>query len=183
MTPRERRVFAQLWGKRSDPVTENGYAKPDKLRRMKEAMDQHMAMVDPNTAAAIHAAFDYGVNLTRAEYRPLANRNWRTIQKFGVRATRLLVALIVVLGLLGWRALETTNEIQGGRRSATIDKCHEGQHALLKLKAEISHIADPVKRAEEEAQEHPTQELLETITGPIDLHDSDCTVALRRAGL
>lgn len=175
--------FAKMWGRRDRATPENGYANPDKLRRMKEAYESKSHAVDHNTAAAIQAAFDYSTNLTRSEYRPLAHRNFRAIQRFGVRAVRLLVVLIIVLLFLGWKTLNATTEIQDGRRKAVIDRCHSGQRFLVKLKANIDRLPEPERAVMRREQERPTVELAETIIGRIDPGDIDCSGALAKAGL
>jgi hypothetical protein len=153
-------------------------AEQQKVEALKARMEDRRGAVDNNTAKYVQAAIEYGVAQTRSEYRPLANRNWRIIQKFGVRLMRTIAALTVVLLILGAVSYKTTQDIQNGRRNGVLEKCHAGEHFHQKLKQVVSQIPAGPKRVEAEANIKGTEALVATIV-PI----GHCEDALRRAGL
>lgn len=179
MSP-EVRKFLLHWGRRrrnGDGEVEPPSAR--KLQRLHDTMQDKASVVDHNTATFVQAALEYGVELTRSEYRPLANRNWKTIQKFGVKVMRMLAVLTVVLLFLGWQTLNTTNDIQHDRRNSVLQKCEAGEHFDTKLRAGIAKLPEPQK-AQQLASLSSTEELVSTVV-PIE-HDH-CRKALELAGL
>lgn len=154
-------------------------AEQQRVERLKDKLLEKRGGIDHNTAAYVQAALDYGVELTRSEYRPLANRNWRIIQRFGVRLMRTLALFFVVLLGLGVLSYHNITEIQSGRKNSVLEKCHAGEAFDHKLKARVKRLPEPAKR-EAEAQEAFTEELVATVV-PIS-HDH-CAKALRAAGL
>lgn len=171
-------AFAHLWGRRSRGAPPDP-PRAEKLQRLKDVMIAKGGAVDHNVAAYVQAALEYGVELTRSEYRPLANRNWKAIQGFGVRVMRVLAVLAIVLLFLGWKTLTATTDIQHDRRASVLQKCHSGEAFDRKLKAKIAKLPEPQK-AMAMANEKFTEELIATVV-PIS-HDH-CKTALAQAGL
>lgn len=171
-------LFVKRWGaNKPGPAPEGPSAK--KMQRLKDNMTDKRAAVDSHTAAYVQAALEYGVELTRSEYRPLANRNWKTIQRFGVRLMRGLLALAAILVFLGWQTLKTTDDIQHDRKNSVLQKCEAGEHFDQRLRAHLRTLPEP-ERAQATATLKFTEELVGTIV-PIS-HDH-CATALRQAGL
>lgn len=161
------------------PLATATAAEAAKVARLKDHMIEKRGAVDHTTASYVQAALDYGVELTRSEYRPLANRNWRIIQKFGVQLVRMLAVGAIALAILGAISYKTINDIQAGRRHGVIERCHAGEHFRDKLRAEVA-AAPASRRVEAEASLKPTEELGATLA-PIT--HADCQRALKAAGL
>lgn len=182
MSPEERRtseLFAKLWGSRSTSSPPSEGPSAAKLERLKNDMLAKRGVVDNRTARYVESALVYGIEQTRSEYRPLASRNWRAIQKFGVRLIRGLLALAVILLFLGWRTLATTSDIQHDRRNSVIQKCEAGEHFDRKLREQIARLPEPEK-ARSRANIALVEALVATLV-PIE-HDH-CRKALQLAGL
>lgn len=154
-------------------------AEAAKVARLKDHMIEKRGPIDHHTAAYVQAALDYSVELTRSEYRPLANRNWKIIQQFGVRLVRLLVFLIIALSTLGALSYNTITEIQDGRRTAVEDKCHSGKNFDHRLRVQIAHLPEP-RRKEQLANIRLTEALVSTV---VPITRRECKHALKAAGL
>lgn len=140
------------------------------LAALRARMEEAAANVDPAVVDYVQGTLAYGVAQTRTEYRWFANRNWGLIRRFGAQLRRVFAVLVVMLLLLGvanWLGFEeltgAQHDIQGSRRERLLDQCQKGNAFIVKLREEIDSIPDPVKRAEEKAQETATIQLVRTL--------------------
>lgn len=176
-------LFKHLWGSGRDDPELVPTAK--KLERLKDDMLAKQSAVMPEQALFVRAALDYGVELTRSEYRTLANRNWKIIQKFGVRVMRVLVgfvAVMLMLGVLQLKATTTANDavngVQSDRHDSITAKCRSGKAFDNKLRGQIAKLPEP-KKSETEQQLGFTEELVSTV---VPISQADCERDLHEAG-
>lgn len=152
---------------------------PDEhLAGLRAAMDAQTARVDPATASLVRAALEYGVEVTRSEYRALAERNWHEIRRWSKRTFALMVLLVLSLALLGYQSVKTTDEIQQSRRDRITTQCENGNAFVRQLEADIAR-EPPAERAKSEATLPEVVGLVRALVPFV----SDCTKAVGEAGL
>lgn len=134
-------------------------AEQQKVAALRDRMRSKLAAVDHNTAAAIQAAIEYDSENLRSEFRPLANRNWKLIRKYGTRFGRAIAVLILVL--IG---LAATNYFLSDRQSRLDQRTHalavNSHEVALSNCHNIATLA-AIERGFINRQEKQTQALLE----------------------
>jgi hypothetical protein len=185
MSPDEKAKFTAKWGKRKEKERPEKVPSLRKLERLKDEMTAKQGAIDFHTAQYVQAALAYGVELTRSEYRTLANRNWKIIQKFGVTTVRIMVLFVIAgitLGILQLKATTTANnavaDVQKDRHHSIIEKCKSGKAFDAKLKLHIATLPEPEKKETVE-QVGFTEELVSTV---VPVTPKECAIALKLSG-